>query len=193
MLLDFATDLATALHMLSFSVGIGLSVFIEATLLPRFLNRIEKRDMRTLMIGHHMIRYALAGLWITGVAIMCLKVGLAGADLTPKLATKFAVVGVLTLNMALIETTALPLLKRGIGQPLSAFSTGHLRLLGAIGGISAACWIMALCLGAIGVFKTLALTDLAALFLPGLILASLAGAALAPLIVRRRLTAFQAA
>lgn len=183
MMIDLLTDLFTALHMFCFAAGIGMSLFVEGHLLPKFFSRVEAADLRTLLAAHRMIETAVVGLWVSGVAIMWMKLGVQGQEPSAKLAMKFFVVGLLTVNMKLIATCVLPILQAAQDRALADLSIAQLRQLGAIGGMSTACWLMGLGLGAIGVFKTLSALHLVALFLPALVAAPLLGAIIAPRVV----------
>lgn len=181
--LQFLADIITAMHMFCFAVGIGVSLFIESVVVPRFLTQIDRRDVTFAEGGHRLIKFALLGLWTTGFALLFVKVGLMGAPLTAKLAMKFIVVAVLTFNMKMIADHALPVIRHNIGHHLGVLTRYELRMLGAIAGVSTSGWMLALGLGAIGMFKTLAGWQLAVIFLPLLIAAPLIGAHMAPKVV----------
>lgn len=183
MSLNFLADLLTALHMLCFAAGIGASLFLETLIVPRFFRSIERSDLTTLMQGHRLIELAVAGLWLTGFSILFVKTAIMGAPLTPKLAMKFVVVALLTFNMKMIAEHALPVLRHNCGKHLGVLTRYELQLLGAIAGLSAACWLAALGLGAISLFKALATWQLLLLFGPPLIAAPVIGSFLAPRMV----------
>lgn len=174
-MLTIAGDILAVGHMLSFAVGIGTAVFLETTVMPQFLTRIDRHNLRILHQAHDMIGAALAALWITGAAILLLKLFWMGGSVTPKLAAKFAVVALITVNMKLIGRHIMPALAALEGQSIARLSDRQLKTFGAIGGMSAAGWLCALALGGISYFKPLPWDQLVWFFLPALTLGPVLG------------------
>ena len=179
MYFDFLVDLARVGHMVCFAVGIGVAAFIEIVILRDMRTTITGPNVVLLIHGHRLIAIAVKGLWITGLSLFVLKVGVAAAPVTAKLVAKFAIVSMLTANMLAIERFALPLVQDSVGKSVADMNTLHLVALGAIGGISASCWVSALMLGGISSLAQQPPTILMALLLPALMAGSSIGAVLA--------------
>ena len=184
---DFVTDLIRVLHMGAFAVGIGAAAFLETTILKRFRSCIDGDGLRLLQQGHALIGNSVRILWVTGLSLIIIHVGLAAEPVTAKLLMKLIVVCALTANMAMIERWVLPTLSAMRGFAISDIPVNRLASLGAIGGVSAACWISALALGGVGLFKTLGLGALLMIFLPSLCGAAFIGAGIAVAIGHSRL------
>jgi hypothetical protein len=174
-MLTIAGDILAVGHMLSFAVGIGTAVFLETMIMPQFLTRIDRQNLRILHKAHNLIGASLAALWISGAAILLLKLFWMDGSVTPKLAAKFAVVTLLTVNMKLIGSLVVPALEALEGRSIARLSDSQLKTFGAIGGMSAAGWLCALALGGISYFKPLPWHELVWFFLPALTLGPLLG------------------
>lgn len=178
-MINLAADALTLFHLLSFATGIGTALFLQIRIVPRFRTRIDKTDLRILMQGHTLITAAIVGLWVTGVAMLLLQTMVIGARFTPLMASKLAVVAILTVNMHLIERQVLPVLAWARNESVSVLSRDQLSMFGAIAGLSAISWFIALCLAGLRAFDTMSMNTLAATILPLLILAPFVGAQIA--------------
>lgn len=125
--------------------------------------RVSERSLRQV---HRQVGWLLAGLWLTGLAVLLIDYGGQWALLLqrPKLLAKLSCVLVLTANAALLHVYALPRLSAG-----RMLGRAEMLVLSAAGGISSASWLMA---AFIGVARPMASwTTLQALGLYGLALA----------------------
>lgn len=181
--LQFVVDIIIAMHMFCFAACIGISLFAESMIVPRFLNQIDRRDVEFLSEAHRLVHISLMGLWLSGVALLGLTLGVMGEPLTAQLIMKFVIVAVLSFNIKMIADHALPVFRHNIGNHLGVLTRYELRFLGALAGVSTSGWMLALGLGAIGMFQTLAGWQLAAIFVPLMIAAPLIGAHMTPKIV----------
>ena len=171
-------DIIRVGHMFAFAVGIGAAMFLEIQVVRRFFARIDEEGLRLLIFGHGLIRRAVHGLWITGIALLAIRVGLEGAPLSDKLLAKLSIVILLTLNMQIIDRN---LVVRIVGHEGGSIPEMPFRTraeCGAIAGFSAACWLGALLLGGIGYAKTMDGIALAQFLVP-LLLAGAAGGLIA--------------
>lgn len=180
MVLQFLADILIALHMFCFAVGIGMSLVAETLIVPRFLNTIEKRDVDFLDETIRLVGLALAGLWVTGLALMALGYAMTDGAVIPALGVKLLIVTLLSFGTKLIVDHALPVYRHNIGHHLGVLTRYELRLLGAISGLSTTSWMLALGLGAIGMFQSLSIWQLAVIFLPLLVAAPFIGAWMMP-------------
>jgi hypothetical protein len=174
-MIDLVTDTIRVGHMLAFAIGIGAAAFLETQILRRFLTRIDAEGLTLMLYGHRLIKSAVYGLWITGVALLTIRVGLQGAPMSDKLLAKLLIVTLLTVNMRMIDRFVLPGLVAHEGASIHHVPFLTRAGFGGIAGFSAACWLSALLLGGLGITKTMEGADLARLFLPLLGMATLAG------------------
>ena len=184
---DFVTDIVRVAHLGAFAVGLGAAAFLEITILKRFRTCIDGDGLRLLHQGHQLIASAVRALWMTGLTLLILRIGVEGAPLSPKILMKLIVVSALTANMALIERWVLPELAARRSYALSDIPVNRLAALGAVGGFSGACWLSALALGGVGIFKTMGLAPLLVIFLPTLIGGAAVGGTIAVAIGHSRL------
>ena len=184
---DILIDLVRVSHLAAFAVGIGAAVFLEAFVLKRFWSGIDREGLKLLAVGHGLIGTAVRALWITGLMLLIIRLGVLDAPFTAKLGMKLAVVSLLSANMVLIEHIVIPELARQKGRTLFMIPAQIRMRLGAIGGLSAGCWAVALLLGGVTHFSTLGALDLVAVFVPALAVATLGGALLGFALARPRL------
>ena len=157
---QIALDFLRVGHMISFGIGIGAALFLEVAILDRFRDQISASDLVLLQRGHDLISVAVKVLWMTGLGLLVMKAGVLGEPMTAKLVAKFAIVSVLTANMVAIGRYVLPALIKHEGQAISQMPALQRARFGAIGGISAACWMTALAFGGIAAFRTMDLSPL---------------------------------
>ena len=175
-MIDLAFDSLKVLHMGSFAVGIGAAAFLELNLVQRFRSNLDFEGLNMLLLGHDLIKAAVIGLWLSGLGLLFLRLGVLGDPFTAKLGAKLAVVSALTINMVVIERYLIPeiLAYEDMGYPDIPL-LARLKF-GSIAGFSAGAWLSALLLGGIGRFKAMEALTLAEVLLPLLAAATLAGA-----------------
>ena len=142
-------------HIGFFAVGIGVAVFLEALILRDVARPITRARTEFLTQGHVLITWAVKGLWITGLAMIIGAIGFLGVELSGKLFTKLAVVTILTANMLVIDWHVVPTLVSLRGKALTDLPPNEIGRLGAIGGLSAACWGLAVLIGGMPVVAQL--------------------------------------
>ena len=163
-------------HMLCFAVGIGAAFFLEMQVTKRFIRGIDIEGLRMVLSGHTIIKYALYGLWLTGLGFIYMRVVVLCEMPPAKLFAKLMVVAVLTANMRVIDRFVLPELFVYEGLQLSDIPTKIRAQLGAIAGLSAGCWISALLLGGFGRLAMMDAVALATIILPIVAMATTGGA-----------------
>lgn len=174
---DLLFDALRVGHMLAFAVGIGAAAFLELQLVRRFRTGVDIGSLRLLLFGHDLIRNALIALWVTGAALLAMRLGLLDGAFSAKLAAKLIVVTLLTANMLVIDRFVIPDLFVYEGASLSEIPAAVRGQFGAVAGFSAGCWGSALLLGGIGRFKAMEAAEIAGVLLPIVAAATLAGAA----------------
>ena len=177
--MDLAIDGLRVLHMLSFAIGIGSAAFLEVLVVRRFLRGIDIEGLRIVLAGHDIVKYALAGLWVSGLGLLYYKIYVLCLPFSPKLGAKLVVVTLLTINMGLIDRILIPDLFEYEGSKVRDIPASDLRLFGGIAGFSAGCWIAALLLGGISRMRYMSPVELGGILLPILAAATLAGVVLA--------------
>lgn len=182
---ELVTDLVRVIHFLGFAVGIGAAVFLEGLVLSRARVAIEEEELALIEHGHRLILIALGALWLTGLALIGLKTGFDPALVTAKMQMKMWVVAALTANAFVIAWVATPLLRDALYSSLSDMHDVELAMIGGAAGLSAAGWLSALVLGAVGHLATLPIVTLGPLFSVVLVAGALGGAVFAVMIGRR--------
>ena len=139
-----------ALHLIGVAFGIGASTILDLRTL-RLLrgSAISEQDLAFATVLSTFVRIGLILLLISGLGFL-LRLWLVTPELlgNPKLHAKLAIVGVLTLNGVLIETIALPLLRRQCGRPLfDGISYRTQVAVLAMGVVSATSWYLPFLLG----------------------------------------------
>ncbi len=142
--------LLVALHLIGVAFGIGASTILDLRTL-RLLRGgpITEQDLAFAAVLSTFVRIGLVLLLISGLGCL-LRLWLVTPDLlgNPKLHAKLAIVGVLTLNGCLIETIALPLLRRQCGGPLFEGVSYRTQVaVLAMGVVSATSWYLPFLLG----------------------------------------------
>lgn len=178
-MIDIVADCLRVAHMGAFAVGIGAAAFLETQLVRRFRHTVDAEGLRLLLGGHRLIRAAVLCLWATGVGLLSLNLLVLGQDLTPKLAVKLGIVGLLTANMVLIERFLIPEIFVYKDRRLGVIPSRTRAQFGAVAGFSAGCWGAALLLGGVDRFRDMGLIEVLGVILPLLVAATLAGTALA--------------
>ena len=178
-MLDFAFDALRVGHMLAFAVGIGTAAFLGLQVFGRFRRCVDLMGLRIVLYGNMLIRKALAALWITGVGLLAMQIGVLGGTLTEQHAVKFLIVAVLTASAWATDRYLIPELFVYEGAEPSEIPALMRIQLGAAAGLSGGCWISALLLGGTGLMKSMPAEQIAALFVPVVLAATLAAAAAA--------------
>jgi len=154
-------DATRVVHFAGIALALGVASLADFTALRRVWRPIDHALLKQLLRFHGVIIGGLAVLWISGLAIAWQRVGLNPADLSPKLIAKFAIVTLLTANALVMDAIALPLLRANLGRRLGEIDLRHRLVLGAIGGLSSACWAGALALGGFTQLRDVGLNVLA--------------------------------
>jgi hypothetical protein len=138
-------------HLIACCVAIGLVLKSDVTLLKDLLkpekapDRAHIKQMNELQ---HIVTLALAGLWITGAAIVTLDALTKGGweyFANPKIQAKILIVTLLTLNGAVLHRAVLPALQKAGSLLHMPFSRAMLAAFaGVISGVS---WLYAAMLG----------------------------------------------
>lgn len=141
--------LTTALRLLLLYAHLLLCVFALYTVLNTDWQLLRSRiSAKHLLQAHRRVVLLLAGLWISGLAIVAVD-GLAQMGTNPKLLAKLVCVSLLTLNGLLLRHWCFPRLVSS--RPLQRAESWALMSCGAV---STTCWLMS---GFYGIARPLAL------------------------------------
>lgn len=162
--MDVLVDIVRVVHLVSLAVGIGVAAFLEVTIIRNPRDVLDASQLGLIKAGHKLVRMAVIGLWASGLVLLAVRTGFAPSAFTPKLMAKLAVVGLLTANMFAIEHIILPKLERVRDGIILDLPSGERAGIGAIVGLSAGCWISALLLGAVAIFKPMGAMPLVLIF-----------------------------
>ncbi len=140
-------DIARYAHILVVAIGFGVAFLADYQMLSRLTRPVDDALLASLDVYHALIGKMIVGMWITGLIMVGIRTGFDPANVTPKLISKVATVGILTANAVLIGGLAMPLLRSARGRSLMWLSTSAKLSLAVIGGISSASWMLALAMG----------------------------------------------
>ena len=165
-------------HLLSVAVGLGAAALADIQVFQSVRKPITRQLIAQLKLQHKVVWAALAGMWLSGLALIYIRTGFALDAFTPKLYSKLFVVTLLTLNAHFIGRLAIPMLRQGIGRPPTGLPFSGKLVGGWISAMSSASWLLALGMGG---SKVLAVSGwgVFALLLPGSYGVMLLGATLA--------------
>ena len=170
-------DSVRAGHLIGLAMGFGPAICADVLVARSFFRPIRQRDVDLLKWLHLIVFGGLAVLWITGLILLQIRTGFDLANFSPKLMTKVFVVILLTGNAMAIGIYALPRFNDHVGVQFGKIDPPTLINLTIIAGVSMACWLSALALGAFSQLKPLSYEALQAVFAP-VFLVGLTGAVL---------------
>jgi hypothetical protein len=140
-------------HILAVCAGLGTSILADKCAARAMSERIDDTMLHALHQYHRVVVVALVGMWLTGVAMIGIRTGFDFALMTPKLLAKVLTVSFLTVNACAIAWVAMPIMQRSRGKSIAELPARTRTVMGMIGGVSTASWLLAL---AMGVSKVLA-------------------------------------
>ena len=137
-------------HLIACCVALGLVLSSDVAMVRDLLKGEgphEREHLRQMDSLQNIVVWALAGLWITGIAICALDSSIKGMQYfaNPKLQAKILMVTILTLNGVVLHHKVLPWIKKaGSMLRLSFNRTVFALLAGTVSGVS---WLYAAMLG----------------------------------------------
>ncbi len=180
-------DAIRLVHLVCLALGIGVAALLEIMLLRDPFAVLGRAQLGMIAAGHRLVRFALAGLWVSGLGLFVMRNGLSVEAFTPKLMAKFCVVALLTLNMFAIDALLMRRLAWAEGRTILDLPFLERTAIGAVIGISAGCWGSAMLLGTISAFRVMEGHMLFNIFGTIILGAALVAATLAACLRRRRL------
>ena len=148
-----ALDVIIFAHLFFVALGLGTAARLDIRIFMSRNAPIRRRDISDLENAHHLILGALAGLWITGLALIYIRTGFDPALVTPKVWTKLIVVTLLSLNAVVIGKFAMPIFAAHLGKAPISISTRLKIPMTICASLSGLCWFSALALGASAFLK----------------------------------------
>jgi hypothetical protein len=140
-------DAARYAHILVIAVGFGAAFLADYQILSCLRRPIDDRLLHVLDLCHNIIWKMVIGMWITGLILIQLRTQFVLENFTPKLVSKLVTVAILTANAGLISHIAMPLIRSSRGRSLFALPTGSKLMLGIVGAVSSASWMLAMAMG----------------------------------------------
>jgi len=140
-------DFVRLIHIGAIALGLGTVVMADFTTLRRIGRPVTAEFCSTVQSAHAIILPALVFAWLTGIILLGLRTGFTMSEITPKLWTKLAVVGSLTVTVFAIRHSVLPAIERNIGRTLMEASLGEKLTMAVCAAFSMAGWSSALLLG----------------------------------------------
>jgi len=146
-------DVARIAHLLCFALGMGAALYFDLRTLGRVNVPLAVTDITEAEQVHRFVFAALAGMWVTGVALIYIRTGFVLSEFSPKLWTKVATVTALSLNAVVIGWLVMPVLQRAVGERMIALPLGRLVPLCLASSVSLFLWLGSLSLGASAILK----------------------------------------
>lgn len=134
-------------HLFAIALGIGASFLADSLLLSKLDQPIAQPLLDRLLHYHRLVWFALAAMWITGLALIYIRTGFDLAKFSPKLFSKLGVVSMLTLNALVIGRFAMPLVQQSLGRSLLNFPLRTKMACAWVGAVSSTSWLVALAMG----------------------------------------------
>lgn len=153
-------DFCRVAHFVGIALALGPAIQADMLALRALRRPLDQPMLAQLWRLHGLIVFGLGLLWVSGLAVAWHKTGFHPESISPKLATKFVIVTLLTGNAMLMEAVALPILRSSKGLRLGDLPVRSRLALGAIGGLSAGFWASALALGGFSQLKPMPFADL---------------------------------
>lgn len=147
-------------HLVGVAMGLGLGIYADARFVKGLGRPMLPSRVAELRRIHDHVAVALVVLWTSGLGLLWLRTGFDPAQMSPKLLTKLAIVGILTLNARVIGAIALPILERAVERRFADLPAAQRLALGVAGGVSCASWTAALGLGVFTAAKGLGPAEL---------------------------------
>ncbi|MGP9821175.1 hypothetical protein ACTZWW_14260 [Salinarimonas sp. NSM] len=141
--------LLLTLHVLGVAFGVGGVVMLDVAILKRLRAPVGAGDRALVDHVAVFVRLGLVLLWASGMGILATAPGGPAEVITnPKVQAKLVIVVVLTLNAALVESLALPLVAGNRGRPLlHGVAPARRAIAIAAGAVSCTSWAAAFVLG----------------------------------------------
>ena len=146
-------DLLRGAHLLCVVLGMGPAVYFDLRSLRRIAQPLSQVDIAELHRIHTVVSLACVGLWLSGAALIWVRTGYDLEAFSPKLWCKIIVVTALTVNSVVLNIFAIPALARNVGERLIDVPARTLMAMMLCAGLSLACWLLALALGASSILK----------------------------------------
>jgi uncharacterized membrane protein len=137
------------IHVLGVVFGLGGAIMLDIYLLRALRGAtIQSKDVSFVEFVARFVQLGMCLLWFSGPALVAIAPEPFAALGNPKLQAKLVIVGMLTLNMIVIETLALPLVRQNRGRRLfDGVSEAGRSVMLVSGAISATSWAVPFILG----------------------------------------------
>lgn len=147
-------DILRASHLTLFAAGMGTCLFHDFLTFRSMADPITKSEIASIEQLHNWIRFAFAGLWVTGLILVYVRTSFDLANFSPKLWTKLGLMGVMSLNALMVGIYILPMLRRNLGKCMLDIAPGDLRTATQIAMVSMFGWTSGMILGSSTYLKT---------------------------------------
>jgi hypothetical protein len=168
-------DLIAYVHLLFVAIGFGLAIRLDFLFFQKRWSNVSKVMLADTLQSHHMIMFAMVGLWATGLALIYVRTGFVLAEFSAKIFMKIFIVSLLSINAVAISTFVMPVMERFQDRPLLALPIKYKLPMAVCAATSAFCWFSSLALGSMAFLKTQSWDNLAsgfsALYIGGLLIA----------------------
>ena len=139
----------------SMAIGLGTMVATDWSSIRRVGRPVTREYCDAIESAHSIIAPALIVAWISGLALLVLRTGLAAEAMSAKLYAKLFVVTTLTLTAIAVKTFVMPILLGLKGKTLMEADLGEKLVMAVCAALSMCGWGLALALGGFTVLKTM--------------------------------------
>lgn len=147
-------DILRASHLTLFAAGMGTCLFHDFLTFRSMADPITRSEIVSIELLHSWIRFAFAGLWVTGLILVYVRTSFDLANFSPKLWTKLSLMGVMTANSLLVGLYVLPMLRKNLGRSMLTIAPRDLRTATTIAMVSMFGWTSGMILGSSTYLKT---------------------------------------
>ena len=137
-----------------FAAGMGTCLFHDFLTFRSMADPITKSKIASIETLHNWIRFAFAGLWVTGLILIYVRTSFDFASFSPKLWTKVSLMALMSANAVLIGLYVLPMLRRNLGRSMLEIASKEMRIATTIAAASLFGWSSGMMLGASTYLKT---------------------------------------
>lgn len=147
-------DALRAAHLTLFAAGMGTCLFHDFLTFRSMADPITKSEIASIETLHNWIRFAFAGLWVTGLILVYVRTSFDLTNFSPKLWTKLGLMAVMSLNALMVGIYILPMLRRNLGKCMLDITPRDLRTATQIAMVSMFGWTSGMILGSSTYLKT---------------------------------------
>lgn len=143
------------IHLGSMAIGLGTMVATDLSSIRRVGRPVTREYCDAIESAHSIMAPALLIAWISGVALLVLRTGLAAEAMSAKLYAKLFVVSALTATALAVKNLVMPILLGLPGKTLMEADLNEKLVMAVCASLSMCGWGLALMLGGFTMLKSM--------------------------------------